>query len=172
VGKEAAAGLHAVLLRERGFVENDAIFLCPGSTLKWTGENGEFRLPTRAQVRTATGAALESLRRSMGGAYGYNLGYFEDGSYKAVRNRNRGTFALVADAPNLTLPTAQSANHRGRGQNVLFEDGHVSFLVTPQVLTSDDFYHNDDGQVAAGKHPDDAVIGPSEVSPLGWEAVE
>ncbi len=111
----------------------------------------------------------------MGGTYGYTLGYAdEDGNYKAIRNRGRSTFPIVADAPNLTLVTGQSANHRNRGQNVLFEDGRAAFLTTcrPCPGSHDDLYYNDDGEVAAGKHPNDAVIGPSEASPLGWELVE
>jgi hypothetical protein len=170
-GNEAAAGLHALILRERGYVEQDATFLCPGS---FRAQTGDFRLPTREQLRSATGEALEALRQTIGGTYGYTLGYAEDGNYKAVRNRSRGTFAIVADAPNLKLVTGQSANHRGRGQNVLFEDGHAAFYTTcrPCPNTQDDLYYNDDGEVAAGKHSNDAVIGPSEASPLGWEAVE
>jgi hypothetical protein len=166
-GNEAAAGLHAVILREEGYVDGDSTFLCPGSPL--LAAPG-FRIPARAELRTATGERLESLKRALGGAYGYTLGYLDEGRYKPVRRRNRATFAIVADAPNLELATGQSANHRSRGRNVLFEDGHVTFLPTCQTcpFTKDDLYHNDDGEIAAGKHADDSVIGPSEIPPLGW----
>jgi hypothetical protein len=120
-------------------------------------------------VRVAAGEKLDALWRALGGAYAFTLGYVDNGRYTAVRNRNRATFALVADTPDLQLSNAQSPNHRGRGQNVLFEDLHVKFLPTCQAcpLTKDDFYHNDDGVVAAGKHANDSVVGPSHVSPLG-----
>jgi hypothetical protein len=175
-GNEAAAGLHALILRERGYVEQDSTFLCPGSALaasRRAGSQGEFSLPTREQVLAASGEALESLRRAMGGAYAYPLGYLENGTYRVIRNRNRGTFAIVADAPNVRRGRAdQSANHRGRGQNVLFEDFHVSFLTTCRTCPSDDLYNNDDGHIAAGNHANDAVVGPSEATPLGWKLVE
>lgn len=168
-GNEASAGLHAAILREGNYVERDETFVCPGSDLAATPG---FRVPTRSEVRAATGKKLEALRRAMGGAYGYTLGYIDAGGYKAVRNRKRGTFVIVADAPNLALATGQSANHWGNGQNALYEDGHVKFLPTCQAcpITKDDLYHNDEGEVAAGKHPNDSVIGPSEIPPLGWDS--
>jgi hypothetical protein len=168
-GKEAAAGLYAPILREEGYLDADEVFVCPGSS--WPGK---FRMPTRAELRAASGEQLRALKRSLGGAYGFNLGYLEGERYQRVRNKNRSTFALVADAPSPDPLKSQSANHFGHGQNVLFEDGHVDFLPTCRVCpqTNDDVYLNDEGEVAAGKHIDDAVIGPSDVPPLGWESVD
>jgi hypothetical protein len=172
-GNEAAGGLYAPILREGGYVSSDDPFFCPATDL---ADNSAARrsLPTRAQVRTATGENLRALRKKLGGSYGYNLGYVEQGRYQGIRNRSRSTFALVADAPSPTLVTAQSVNHGSRGQNVLFEDGHVDHLTSCLACpyTKDDLYHNDEGQVAAGRHANDTVIGPSDVPPLGWESVE
>lgn len=173
-GNEAAAGLYAPILREGGYLDSDEPFVCPATPLEINlgdDRRAGFRLPTRAELRAATGEQLRLLRRKLGGTYGYNLGYVESERYQPVRNRSRATFALVADAPSPTVATSQSGNHRGRGQNVLFEDGHVGFLNTCRACphTNDDLYHNDEGQVAAGKHLNDAVIGPSDVPPLGWD---
>ena len=51
-------------------------------------------------------------------------------------------------------------------QNVLFEDGHVDFLRTcTNEAVKDHIFANQDGKVAPGIGPNDAVIGPSHVTP-------
>lgn len=176
-GNEAVAGLYAPILVEGGYLDSGEYFVCPAMPLD-TGTadswSAGFRMPTRAELRAATGERLRAMQRRLGGTYGYNLGYVEGQRYQPVRPRGRSTFALVADAPSPALDSSQSGNHRGRGQNVLFEDGHVGFLNTCRACpqTNDDVFHNDDGEVAAGKHLNDAVIGPSDVPPLGFDAVE
>ena len=69
--------------------------------------------------------------------------------------------------PASTSGDRQSANHGGRGQNVLFESGRVGFVTSPRsTARSDHFFLNDDGQVAAGTHAEDSVIGSSHTGPL------
>jgi len=116
----------------------------------------------------------------MGGSYGYNLGYLLDGRYHSTDNLQRPTFALMADAPdsesvrgesvrgNSAVPAQLSSlNHGRRGQNVLFEDGHVEFLKGCNAEgCPDNIFLNDRGQPTAGVHRDDAVIGPSHAHPL------
>jgi hypothetical protein len=55
------------------------------------------------------------------------------------------------------------------GQNVLFEDGHVAHLTrrSPEGC-GDDIFLNDQGEVSAGMHRDDAVIAPSPAKPIIW----
>ncbi len=103
----------------------------------------------------------------MGGSYGYCIGYLDQGVYQPTKNLGRAGFALMADAPREERPDRQSANHGGRGQNVLFEDGHVQFLASsrPAGMT-DDIFANDDDLVAAGVHRDDSVIASSGVMPI------
>jgi hypothetical protein len=102
----------------------------------------------------------------MGGSYGYTLGHFAGGQYRHTRHLRRTSFAIMADAPDPCGGCRASGNHGG-GQNVLFEDGRVVYLTSCQPGEGcDDFYHNDDGQVQAGLHPDDAVIAPSSARPL------
>jgi len=96
------------------------------------------------------------------------LGYTDErGEYRSIKNLGRSHFALVADVPNSNQPARQSLNHAGRGQNVLFEDGQVRFTSSSKPDGSaDDIFVNDDGLVAAGVGPDDAVIAPSETRPV------
>lgn len=164
-GKDSLAGVHAAVLREEGYVNTPHVFLCPGDA---SSQAAHF--PKRADLLAADGEQLQTYRRKLGGSYGYSLGYFHEGNYKAVRNRHRGNFALVADKPNLTLTSGQSSNHGDKGQNVLFEDGSTKFLCNCQAcpITKDDIYHNDDGKIAPGKHAGDSVIAASEVPPFGY----
>ena len=72
----------------------------------------------------------------------------------------------MSDAPNLNAANLQSANHGGRGQNVLFESGARAIPHHDQPPGSnDDIFTNDDGQVAAGLNPNDSVLGSSGTSP-------
>lgn len=164
-GNLAAAGIYAPVLLGDGYLDDKRWVLCPSSSL--AANAGHFRLPTLEQVKTAAGSELTRLRRVMGGSYGYSLGYVRGGRYHATRNLSRPQFALMADSPNPLLPGYQSLNHGGRGQNVLFEDGHVIFMTTPRPAElGDDFFVNDTGLVAAGNHPNDSVIGTSDTAPV------
>jgi hypothetical protein len=60
-----------------------------------------------------------------------------------------------------------SANHHPRGQNVLYEDGHVQFLCLALVDGAiDDPFHNREGWIAAGVDQEDTVLGVSWDPPL------
>jgi hypothetical protein len=81
----------------------------------------------------------------------------------------RSHFAIVSDAPVPGLERGVTANHGGRGANVLFEDMHVGYVIVrrPTHQTDwDDAFRNDHGLVEAGLHPDDSVIGPSLAAPF------
>ena len=83
-----------------------------------------------------------------------------NGQYRSSKNLQRPTFALVADAPSGGL-VDRSGNHDRRGQNVLFEDGHVQYLTTCTARgCKDHIFTNDEGHQAPGLHPHDAVLGP------------
>jgi anti-sigma factor RsiW len=163
-GNLAAAGIYAPVLLGDGLLEASRQVVCPGSSL--AGDRS-FQVPSLGQLGAATGRELEQLRSVMGGSYGYSLGYVEDGRYVSTRNLSRPTFALMADAPSDTLPGFQSENHGGRGQNVLFEDGHVRFLTSSRPIEDgDDVFVNDTGLVAAGDHRNDSVVAGSGAAPL------
>jgi len=163
-GTLAAAGIYAPTLLRDGLLHDSRSVLCPGSAL---ASSPQFRVPSFEQLQNAAGTELARLRSMMGGSYGYSLGYVDGGRYCSTRNLSRPTFALLADAPSQTLPGYQSLNHGGRGQNVLFEDGHVAFLPTPRpVDLGDDLFVNDTGMVAPGNHRNDSVIGASDTIPV------
>ena len=158
------SGIYAPMLKEAGLVENDKVFVCAGSPL--AGE--KFEVPTTDKILAADDKELNVLQRNLGGSYGYAFGYVDDdGRYQPNINRGRSQFALVADAPSLHLEDGRSANHGGRGQNVLLEDGHVEYLTRCHVADCiDDVYRSDRGFVEAGRHFEDSVIAGSADRPV------
>jgi len=164
-GRLAAAGICVPMLLYGGYLDSPQCVVCPGSPL---AGNRQFRIPSLDELQAVAGQQeLDRLRSLMGGSYGYPLGFVENGRYHPARNLQRPFFALVADAPSSDLPGYQSLNHGGRGQNVLFEDFHVQFLPIPRLTErADHFFLNDTGEVAAGRHRNDAVIGASAAVPV------
>jgi hypothetical protein len=159
-----AAGVYAVRLAEEGSLPDPRLVVCPASQL---AEQREFHLPSTIELRSAKGETLVTFHRTMGGSYGYTLGYVSGDQYQPTKNRHRSNFALVADAPLLTSEGLRSVNHGLGGQNVLFEDGHVGYLTQCQISgCGDNIYLNDQEQPAAGLHENDAVVAGSSARPL------
>lgn len=164
-GNLAAAGIYAPRLINSGYLPNVRQVICPGSDL---ADDNSFSIPTIDDLQSASSpGALSAMKDRMGGSYGYSLGHIKDGRYHDTKNLHRENFALMADSPSHAVPSHQSRNHGGNGQNVLYEDGHVKFLPTTKPLgLPDDVFINDDGLVAAGVHADDSVIGSSQATPI------
>ncbi len=164
-GKLAAAGMYAPQLLQDGYLTSPRQVICPGSEL---ADDNEFTVPTIDELQSTTSPSrLEELKRRMGGSYGYTLGHINDGRYHGTKNLRRANFAIAADEPSHVSSSLQSRNHGLNGQNVLYEDGHVKFQPTTRALgLPDDIFTNDNGVVAAGLHPDDAVIGSSPSAPV------
>ncbi len=164
-GNLSAAGIYAVQLTGSGLLPEPHQLLCPAT--EHGHGRGPFQVPTPDQLQAATGTALQQLQRDMGGSYGYSLGYVNERGYQPIKNQRRETFALMADAPSVGGGSFASANHGGGGQNVLYEDGHVQHLQNCTVQACrDHIFLNEAGQMAAGVHVNDAVIGQSSTPPL------
>ncbi len=162
-GPRSAAGVVAPILVSHKLAEPPT-FRCPSSP---AARIDPIRMPSLEELDQLTGYELRTTQRTMGGDFGYNLGYFSAGRLKRPRDARRPNFVLVGDAPSDSRPHRISANHQGRGQNVLYEDGHIQLLKElPSPRLFDDPYHNRDGWVAAGVDSDDAVLGASADVPL------
>ncbi len=163
-GKLATAGIYAPVLMEHGLLTESSQVVCPGSPL---AEDRHYRVPRLSEVERVGGDQVGELCSQMGGSYGYSLGHIQDGVYYGTKNLRRQHFALMADRPSLHMPDFQTVNHSARGQNVLFEDGHVQFLATPSIPgPSSHIFTNDAGRIAPGLHVDDPVIVSSTAYPL------
>jgi prepilin-type processing-associated H-X9-DG protein len=95
--------------------------------------------------------------------YGYSLGYRDNGQLHGVRHSDDHQ-ALLADRPPEDGGDGNSPNHGGRGQNVLFVDGHVEWHPT-RIVHGDDIYRNAYNETHAGANRNDIVIGSSADRP-------
>jgi hypothetical protein len=163
-GNMASAGVYAVKLQQASLLDGVQRVICAASPL--AGQSDLVYVPKPEELESARGEQLARMLRLMGGSYGYTLGYEDESGYHGVKNKHRASFAIMADMPPVTDQGKVSLNHGGCGQNVLYEDGHVSYLTCCNAEgCNDHIFLNEDGQVAAGRHLNDAVIGASQTRP-------
>lgn len=171
-GPRSVAGVYAPTLLTNKLIESPRTFFCPGNPQLAASMSRKFRIPTLDELDVASEPQLTEYHNTMGGSYGYNLGYNQGENVLPPRNSRRPNYALLADAPHDSQPGRVSTNHDRRGQNVLFEDGQVRFVKLaskPGSQTAlDDPFHNRLGLVAAGIDMNDAVIGRSSDHPLPY----
>ena len=161
-GNRGVAGIYAPILVSKQLIRDPAVFVCPGTEISGAAPGRKLHTPTLEEIDKAEGDLLAWLQRTMGGNYGYILGYRLNGDLAMPCNSRRCDYVLLSDAPNDQLPGRLSVNHAGRGQNVLYEDGHIKFIFTsPRLQFPDDPFYNLDGRVAAGLNSGDHVVGAS-----------
>jgi hypothetical protein len=157
-----AAGVWApTLVSENYLPQSGRTVVCPSSAL---ANDAQFHVPTLEEVAAMNAAQLAQIMPRLGGSYAMTLGYRNqgEGPYKLQRNQGREHFAVVSDMPGKN--GTNSPNHGGRGQNVLWDDGHVSFMSSPQSgPDADNIFSNTRQEVAPGLNSDDAVIVPSQL---------
>ena len=162
-GPISRAGLYApTLVSEHRIVADDGTFLSPGSSL---ASGGGYRVPTVEEVKAAVGTpAFDEMVRSMGGDFGYTLGHRDPmGRLMPIRPLHRGHHPIMADAPDESCE--RSSNHPAGLHHLLYEDGRVETVYEDQLHGDDHLFRNHDGQTAAGKDVEDAVIGDSHHQP-------
>lgn len=153
-------------LTESGWLNHRQRLLCPDSqpTLRRA-----FRGPSLTELDAAPSRQSPGLRQVMGGSDGYPLGYPVEPATQQPYRLQRGYFAIPADAASGAIASPQTSNHAGRGQNVLFEDGHVECLTTTQPdSVSNDVSLSDKGQVAGSTPSNSPLILPDIAAPLGY----
>lgn len=164
-GNLSFAGVYGPELRDHGYLTNARNVLCPSSTI--AAQYPDFEMPTLVEIERASGTELIMFHRLAGGSYAYSLGVVVNGRYRAPRNEGRTHFVLMADAPSMHLDGYRSSNHGGRGQNFLYEDGHVCYVVECwSNTTQDNPFENRLGWPEAGVDANDAVVGPTYASPF------
>lgn len=161
-GRLAYAGIFAPTLKEKGLVEDDSLYSCPG--IATSSDQPPVRIPTISAIQAAVGEQLLWLQMTMSGHYGYTLGYQSGDGYQAPTYRARSSAVLVTDSPSTGQNNRISKNHGGHGQNCLFEDGSIQYIVG-DTIGNESIFLNDRNIVAPGCHPYDNVVAPSHVSP-------
>ena len=159
-GKYARAGIYAPkLLAKNGHLSSSS-FHCPANARTIV-----LRIPSLKDIYSAEETQLVKLYETMGGDYAYSLGFVANGQLHRQRDHgSNGRFIpVLADAPHDPYLEVPVSSH-GRGQNVLFQDGHVSYLPSRKRPGSknDDLFLNDDEQLEEGLHAEDAVLAKSD----------
>ena len=166
-GNRAVAGIYSALLKDAALLPYEEILVCPASDLaNRTTAQQPFSVPSLAHIDQAVGETLHVIQRSLGGSYGYNLGFVENGKHRAPQMQGRTQYAVMSDAPSHFDSARYSKNHSGRGQNMLYADNHVRFVVDLANDLLDDPYRNRSGIIAAGEDADDIVLGNSIARPM------
>ena len=157
-GNLAASGCYGPILKNAGLLKDDSLLACAGLV-----DVAPVVIPSVEQVEAAeTETQRSHYRKTMGGHFGYSMGFQDGDRYQAPR-AGIADVVLLADQPS-NRSDRQSLNHGGDGQNCLFGDGRVMFVSGP-AYGEDLVYENDRGIVGPGTHALDSVIGPSHLSP-------
>ena len=157
-GNLAASGCYGPILKDAGLLKDDSLLACAGLV-----DVAPVVIPSVEQVEAAeTETQRSHYRKTMGGHFGYSMGFQDGDRYQAPR-AGIADVVLLADQPS-NRSDRQSLNHGGDGQNCLFGDGRVMFVSGP-AYGEDLVYENDRGIVAPGTHALDSVIDPSHLSP-------
>jgi hypothetical protein len=174
VGEKDNAGIYVVILTESGTIERKELkgfLVCPSSETAERISRGciDVVIPSSEELAQASPDERDRLRKFMAGDYAYTIGYLDKntGRMRQVHFGGSRFIPLLADGPSPAIAGYQSANHGGCGQNVLYQD--LSCKYTKQCKCKkrrDHLYLNDEGQVAAGCHPEDIVLAPSGATPL------
>lgn len=150
-------GMWGPVLNDNGYLPVPNTEVCPSSSL--AEENG-FSIPRVSTLRHLSQAEYEALASRLGGSYAMALGQVHNGAYKPQRHSSR-EIPVMADRPG--PGGTNSPNHGGLGQSVLYDRGNIRFLTTTAAGSDPNIYTNDDGEIAPGISPNDAVVAPSEV---------
>jgi hypothetical protein len=165
------AGIFAVRLVDGGYIDADdlsRLLVCRASRLAddVAAKRVVIHIPNFAQLKMVGPQQLPEVRRLMGGAYAYRIGYVQGNRYYTIRYTGDGLSPLAADAPALDANGVRIANHGGYGQNVLYQDQSVRYQRDCRVPgRNDHLFLNAVGMPAAGRGARDAVLGRSEATP-------
>lgn len=165
-------GIYAIRLIRGGYLDHSRIaqlVVCPASKLADDIDAGRVTdwMPTWEKFQASRGLERVRFIRLSGGTYAYRLPYKVGGEFRALRNTHSSKVPILADSPNPQLVEYTSCNHGGCGENVLFQDQNVRYLVgwfAPDG--KDDLFLNYRGHVSPSDQRTDTVLAPSEVRPL------
>jgi hypothetical protein len=159
---DAVAGTFAKTLQESGMLHDLKTLDCPCNGI-CTMASPTLHVPSLEKVRNKS---PELYRVLLSCDYAYHVGFRNRAGRPGPLPANlMARVPLLADQPNHQrnhiLP-GNSPNHGGRGQNVLFSDGHIAWYTTRRVSPVDlDIFLNEDRLPAPGINVDDAALVPS-----------
>ncbi len=130
----------------------------------YVSDNKVFNCPSDTTVTGATNAGMSA--STSGGTEAFSSTQSSYGYDRAHTQADDADVALLADRPPGTPDaTTSTANHNGRGQNVVYIDGHVEFVNSPLAgwyaadgTTRDNIYLNAAGSAAVSAGGTDTAI--------------
>ncbi len=158
------AGMYAVRLNQCGLIEKSSHRVCPTYRAELVTEP---EIPSVEAILDLPNIRRGHIRRTAGGTYSFNLGYFIDGRYFPQPMHGRSENAILSDTPTFESGKLLRTPHLGNCLNVLFEDGHVKTIrIDEHWAPADDPFFNRRGKCEAGVDLQDSVLGPSHQPPL------
>ncbi len=124
------------LLVRGGIVTDTRIFICPSTNDRRDPAGnaaGELSDPAKRSNFRGPANLSYSYASPFSSAPGFRTDDTKPSGFVLMADKNPGEAAsqYPADAPATELALANSPNHGGAGQNVLYVDGHVAFQRTP-----------------------------------------
>lgn len=163
-GPRGIAGIFVPMLRDAG-VAQDVSIGCPGREVR---EPLTYTVADLERMHVRAPEQYRAVSREIGGNYAYCLGYQEGNTLYGLRRDSTDRLPILSDCAEDT--TANSRNHAGRGQNVLFVGGNVRWATDPAVgLEGDHIFVNHHNRVQAGVCRIDSVLGTSAARPYVGE---
>lgn len=165
------AGIFAFKLADREYLDRNHLtqyLVCPSSAEAEAISKGTLtiHMPSRQQIAAGVAQLPPHVRATMGGSMACRVGYLDGKIYISIYNKGSCRSPLLSDAPSRENLSISSPHHGGCGQNVLFEDGHVGYVMGHYIPDWDDhLFLNNDQKPAAGMNRLDIVLVRSEVLP-------
>jgi hypothetical protein len=164
------AGIFVPILEESGTLPDDVTVACPADGHE---KPPAVTLAELEELHKDRPSQFDALARRLAGCYAYSLGYGDPGAHAGLRADDDDNLPILSDAPAFQgtgVAAGNSPNHGGRGQNVLYIDGHARFSTTRGAgVGGDDIFVNQQGRVGAGFNRYDSVLGASAATPFPYE---
>lgn len=158
-------GSYGVMLHDTNALSDPTILSCPCAGKGKTKTHGP--MPTYESFQKMVSDSPEACRELVDGHFAYNIGYHgPKGEALPVSERASGMLPIASDSPPCDgrgqIFDGNSPSHGGHGQNVLFSDGHVSWLHNRWLSAADkDIFLNAEGRPALGVRAGDSALVPS-----------
>ncbi len=162
-------GATLALMRHTGHLDSSVPLTCPGCSSRVSA--GE--LPHWNQLREQSESAIHEFSSMLANVYALHPGLKGHAGVRHLErsmiDAMRSVVPLAGDAPPLTDHRVVSGNspaHGGYGQNVIFADGHSTFIRSRSLRSIDkDIYANRHGDCSAAVDPFDMILVPAAIIP-------
>ena len=164
--KRLPVGAVIALLLHSGHIDKSVPLTCPGcSDEVCVGE-----LPAWNELKNYSPDVDQRLSSLLSGAYAFHPGLASPQGIRHLERKSvnpfRARVPLIADAPpqdlKFQVQPGNSLTHGGLGQNVIFADGHTSFIRDRKISQFDsDLYSNSLGKAHAATTPMDMILVPA-----------